>query len=64
MTVQDIFNFLNKKFPTDTACDFDNVGLLVGDPETEVQKAIIALDCTPNAIDTAVNTGAQLIITH
>ena len=64
MTVQDIFNFLNKKFPTDTACDFDNVGLLVGDPDTEVKKAIIALDCTPNAIDTAVNTGAQLIITH
>ena len=64
MTVQDIFDFLNKKFPTDSACDFDNVGLLVGDPDTEVQNAVIALDCTPSAINIAVNKGAQLIITH
>ena len=64
MTVQNIFDFLNKKFPSDTACDFDNVGLLVGDPETEVQKAVIALDCTPSAVNTAFKNGCQLIITH
>ena len=64
MTVQNIFDFLNKKFPADTACDFDNVGLLVGDPETEVQKAVIALDCTPSAVNTAFKNGCQLIITH
>lgn len=64
MTVQNIFDFLNEKFPTDSACNFDNVGLLVGDPDTEVQKAVIALDCTLSAINTAVNKGAQLIITH
>lgn len=64
MTVKDIFDFLNEKFPTETACDFDNVGLLVGDPDTEVKKAVIALDCTPNAITAAVENGCQLIITH
>lgn len=64
MTVQNIFDFLNKKFPTETACDFDNVGLLVGDPHTEVKKAVVALDCTTSAVNTAVNKGAQLIITH
>lgn len=64
MTVQNIFDFLNKKFPTETACDFDNVGLIVGDPCVEVKKAVVALDCTPSAINTAVNKGAQLIITH
>lgn len=64
MTVKDIFDFLNEKFPSETACDFDNVGLLVGDPDTEVKKAVIALDCTPNAITAAVENGCQLIITH
>lgn len=64
MTVQNIFDFLNEKFPTDTACDFDNVGLLVGNPCAEVQKAVVALDCTPSAVNTAVSNGAQLIITH
>lgn len=64
MTVQNIFDFLNEKFPTDTACDFDNVGLLVGDPDTEVKKAVVALDCTPSAVNTALKNGCQLIITH
>lgn len=64
MTVKDIFDFLNKKFPTETACDFDNVGILVGDPETQVKKAVVALDCTPSAVNTALKNGCQLIITH
>lgn len=64
MTVQNIFDFLNEKFPTDTACDFDNVGLLVGDPSAEVKKAVVALDCTPSAINTARKNCCQLIITH
>lgn len=64
MTVKNIFDFLNEKFPTDTACDFDNVGLLVGDPNTEVKKAVVSLDCTPSAVNTAIQNGCQLIITH
>ncbi|MGN0451085.1 MAG: Nif3-like dinuclear metal center hexameric protein [Acutalibacteraceae bacterium] len=64
MTVKDIFDFLNEKFPTETACDFDNVGLLVGDPDTEVKKAVVALDCTPSAVNTALKNGCQLIISH
>ncbi len=64
MTVQNIFDFLNEKFPTDTACDFDNVGLLVGDPCAEVKKAVVALDCTPSAVSTALKNCCQLIITH
>lgn len=64
MTVKNIFEFLNEKFPTETACDFDNVGLLVGDPNAEVTKAVVALDCTPSAVNTAIQKGCQLIITH
>ena len=50
MTVKDIFDFLNEKFPVNTACDFDNVGILAGDPDSEVTGAVISLDCTPAAI--------------
>ncbi len=64
MTVKEIFDFLNEKFPVETACDFDNPGILVGDPNSEVSKAIVALDCTPDVIKTAKNSGCQLIITH
>ena len=64
MTVNSIFKFLNALFPTDTACDFDNVGLLIGDGNTKVSKALIALDCTDDAVKTAIENGCQLIITH
>ena len=64
MTVKDIFEFLNKKFPVDTACDFDNVGLLLGDGEINVTKTIIALDCTMDVIKDAIKNSCELIITH
>ncbi len=64
MKVIDILNFLESKFPMATACDFDNVGLLVGDCEQEVNTAVVALDCDITAINRAREVGAQLIITH
>lgn len=64
MTVNDIYLFLNELCPFDTASDFDNAGLLIGDKNATVTKAVIALDCTESAINKAIDTGAQLIITH
>ena len=64
MKIKDIFDFLNSKFPVETACDFDNPGILTGDPETEVSGAVIALDCTPDVVRTALENGCNLIITH
>ena len=64
ITVNDIYNFLNEKFPVDTACDFDNPGLLVGNFESIVTKSLVALDCDANALKTANENGCELIITH
>lgn len=64
MTVKDIFDFLNGLAPVNTACDFDNVGILVGDPSAEVSGAVVALDCTTSAIKTARDNNCGLIITH
>lgn len=64
MTVKDIFDFLNGIAPVNTACDFDNVGILVGDPSAEVSGAVVALDCTVSAIKTARDNNCGLIITH
>ena len=64
MTVKDIFEYLNHLYPVSTACDFDNPGLLVGDGNDVVTKALIALDCTFETVNAAKNEGCQLIITH
>ncbi len=64
ITVNDILGLLNAKFPTDTACDFDNIGLLVGNPSAQVTNAVVALDCALETVEFAKQIGAQLIITH
>ncbi len=62
--VDDILNFLTQKYPLDTACDFDNVGLLVGDCDSVVTKAVVCLDCDINTVNFARANGAELIVTH
>ncbi len=64
MTVNDIYEFLNSLFPIDTACDFDNVGLLIGDGKQTVSKTLISLDCTLETVELAKEKGCELIITH
>ncbi len=64
MKVRDILEFLESVAPTNTALEFDNVGLLIGDPETEISGILVSLDCFDEVIDRAEDLGANLIITH
>lgn len=64
MTVQNIFDFLNEKAPFATAEEWDNPGLLVGDPHKEVNRVLVALDATHAAVDIAQALEADLMITH
>ena len=48
-------------------CDqekWDNSGFSIGDPNADVSKALIALDCTEDVVDEAIECGADIIITH
>ncbi len=64
MTVQDIFDLLNTRAPFDTAAEWDNPGLLVGDGTRRVNRVLVALDATPGAIDAAQAVAADLMVTH
>lgn len=43
---------------------YDNSGLLIGDPETEVSRALICLDVTDEVIEEAITKKCGLIISH
>ena len=43
---------------------WDNCGFSVGNPDGEVRKALIALDCTEEVLDEAIELGCDIIITH
>ncbi len=64
MNVQAVFEYLNSLFPVDTACEFDNAGLLIGDPNTEVNRVLVTLDCDVGAVALALEKGCDLIISH
>lgn len=46
MLVSDVFSYLDELAPFSYSMDFDNSGLLIGDPSQSVKKILVALDCT------------------
>ncbi len=64
MRVKDIVNSLNHDAPFELAEQWDNVGLLVGDPEREVSSVLVALDPTNALLDEALAAGADTVVTH
>lgn len=44
--------------------DYDNVGLLVGDPNAEVSNVLTCLDVTEEIVDEAIEKKAELIVAH
>lgn len=63
-TILDIMQAIDHMAPFSTAMPWDNSGLLVGSPATEVTGCILALDVTKEAISLAKQKGANLLITH
>ena len=63
-TVHEIEQSLFSWAPRALAAEWDNVGHLVGKPEQEVGRAVIALDITERVVQEAVGLGAQLIVSH
>ena len=63
-TVKCIYDFLDKIAPFESAMDFDNCGILVGDKNKSVEKVLLALDITSEVVEEAQKTGAELIISH
>lgn len=64
MTVQTVYEALNRAADFSLAMDFDNPGLLVGDPNATVTGVLAALDVTDAVISEAVARGANLIVSH
>ena len=63
-TVNDVYEFINKIAPFNTAEEWDNSGFLIGDGSKKVNKIILALDITSEIVDKAIEIDANLIVTH
>ncbi|RYD98545.1 MAG: Nif3-like dinuclear metal center hexameric protein [Sphingobacteriales bacterium] len=64
MKLSQITNFLESLAPLSYQEDYDNAGLIVGNPNDEVTAALVALDCTEQIVEEAIAKNCDLIITH
>ena len=64
MKVKELTDWLGGNFPAAVAEDWDNVGLLTGDDESEVKHVFLALDLTEAVLDEAIRADADMIVTH
>ena len=65
MTVEEIYEGLNRRIPDAQREPWDNDGLMCApDCGSEVRSAIVALDITESVVDYAISEGVDLIVTH
>lgn len=62
--IRQISTFLNQWAPPKVKMDYDNVGLLVGDPNAPVTSILTCLDVTDSVVAEAIETGSELIVAH
>ena len=64
MTCGEIIEKLETLSPKNYAEDWDNIGLLAGRRDKDVETIYIALDATDEVIADAVRAGADMLLTH
>ncbi len=62
MIIKDITNYLEELAPLEYAEDFDNVGLLVGNYNSDVSGVLVTLDTLEETVDEAIAKNCNLII--
>jgi dinuclear metal center YbgI/SA1388 family protein len=64
LPLQDLVSALQTIAPLLRAAEWDNVGLLLGDPAGPVERVMTCLTVTPDSVAEAVEARAQLIVSH
>jgi dinuclear metal center YbgI/SA1388 family protein len=62
MKISDILTVLEEMAPLAYAEDFDNVGLIVGDPNTDATGILVCHDALENVIDEAIAKNCNLVV--
>lgn len=64
LKIKAILQVLQERAPLALQESYDNSGLLIGDRESQVQKALVCIDLNENVLDEAIQKSCSLIITH
>ncbi len=64
MKIKNVINHLESFAALEYQEEYDNSGLITGDPETECTGVLVSLDCTEGLISEAVDKNCNLIVSH
>ena len=64
MRIKNITDFLEQIAPLGLQESYDNSGLLIGNQENDIKKALITLDVTVDILEEAIKNKCDLIISH
>ena len=64
MKLSKLISILDTHVPFSTAESWDNVGLLIGDENQQVNGILTALDCTEDVVNQAIDKNINTIIAH
>lgn len=64
MKLKSLIKKIEAKYPTSLSYDWDNVGLIVGDTESDINKVLVCLEANEKVVDEAINNNIDLIVTH
>ena len=64
MKIAKIIEELEKLAPPELAEEWDRIGLMTGSAQAECTGVVVSLDMCAEALDSAIESGAKLIVTH
>lgn len=64
MRLQDLIIKIEKKYPRFLAESWDNVGLMIGDRNQDIQKILVALEINEAVVEEAIANRVDFIFTH
>lgn len=63
-SLADLISVLDSHYPQHTAESWDHVGLVCGDPEQPVARALLTVDITGAVVEEAIEVGADVVVAH
>ncbi len=64
MKIEDVARRIEEMYPLELAQDWDNVGLLIGDPQENVRNVLLTIDVTNDVVTEAKKLKIDLIVSY
>lgn len=63
-TVAGVVAALDRRYPPGWAASWDQVGLVLGDPDARVRRVLCVVDCVPGTVAEALELAVDLVVAH